>query len=157
MENVKKIEKNIIYKLTTKLGLFIIVALLVAGIYQVYATIPQIKETITLATTVKSETFTELYFENHNDLPGIIESHKIYNFTFTIHNLEDRKINYLYIVYLQTASTKVILNQGTINMENGAYKSIREEFGPLKNARVKITVELVNKNQLIDFWMEPSI
>jgi hypothetical protein len=157
MKNIKKIEENVIYKLTTKIGLLIIVALLFVGIYQIYATIPQIKGSVTLATTVKPETFTELYFEEHNNLPNVIEPNRSYNFTFTIHNLESQRMNYLYIVYLQTVSKKTILNQGSVNLADGEYKSITEYFGPLTNFRIKITVELINKNQLIDFWMNPSL
>jgi len=118
-----------------------------------FHSLPAVKEMITLATTVKPETFTELYFEDHINLPKTIYQYQEYYFTFTVHNLEHKKMSYPYLVYLQTVSKKIILDQGTINLEDGGYKSVAENFGPLKNIDMKITVELVDKNQLIDFLM----
>ena len=116
--------------------------------------LPVAKEAFVLATTVKPETFTELYFEDHLNLPKIITSHGNYNFTFTLHNLENRDMEYPYVVYLETADKKIILEQGVIGLNDGGYQSVKEDFGPLKPVRMKITVELVNKNQKISFWME---
>ena len=56
--------------------------------------------TILIFTTKKSESFTELYFENHQNLPKSIELGKNYEFYFTINNLENKPFNYNYQVNL---------------------------------------------------------
>jgi hypothetical protein len=116
--------------------------------------IPVVKEAFVLATTVKPETFTELYFEDHINLPKTIQSQKKYSFVFTIHNLENTDMEYPYIVYLQTINKKIILDTNKINLKNGEFKSVKEVFGPLQTIRMEIVVELINKKQSIDFWME---
>src|SRR3989344_6509010 len=100
------------------------------------------------------ENLTELYFENHNDLPKSITSGQKYEFTFTIHNLENKDMDYPYVVFLRTDEKKIILDEKSVNLKNGEFKMIKEEFGSLNNLKMKITVELVNRNQQIDFWME---
>lgn len=157
METFEKFKKlKINNKLIIKLAPLIFAVVVVIGIYYIYTSVPRVKNAIALATTVKPETLTELYFEDHINLPAVIKPHENYKFTFTIHNLEYKTMNYSYVVYLQAKNKKIVLNQGGVNIENGGYASITEYFGPLTNTRMKITVELVNKNQLIDFWMEPS-
>jgi hypothetical protein len=117
-------------------------------------TIAAVKETIDLATTKKPETLTELYFENHASLPKTIERHTNYSFTFTIHNLEYKAMQYPYVVYLEANNKKIVLDEGLVSLKDGGYTSITEEFGPLKLVRMKITVELAGRNQPISFWME---
>jgi hypothetical protein len=158
MKKIKKIKNiKINLKLLLAVELIVFAVLFIMSVAKLISSNPVIKETIALATTVKPETFTELYFENHNDLPKTINPNQNYSFIFTIHNLEYKNMNYPYSVYLETADTKIILDQGTFTLENNGYKSIKESFGPLKNTRMKITVELVNRNQVIDFWMDPFL
>lgn len=116
--------------------------------------VPAVKNAINLATTVKPETFTELYFEDHINLPKTIKKHEEYIFVFTIHNLEYKDMEYPYVVYLETTDKKIILNENKVGLKNGEYISVKEDLGPLKSIRMKIIVELVNKNQSIAFWMD---
>jgi len=44
------------------------------------------------------EPLTEVYFENHTQLPSTIELGKTYNYSFTIHNLEHQKMRYTYSI-----------------------------------------------------------
>lgn len=142
------------YRLIVKIGLLLLAVGLVTRLVRIANSVPKIKEAIVLATTVKPETFTELYFEDHINLPKIILPHENYNFTFTLHNLEYKDMEYPYVVYLETASKKIILDQGVIGVKDGGYQSVKVDFGPLKPIRMKIVVELVNKKQNIIFWME---
>jgi hypothetical protein len=142
------------HKLIRQAGLLILVAASLVGIYGLVSNVPSIRNAVTLATTAKPEAFTELYFEDHNDLPKTIERYKEYSFSFTIHNLEHKDVEYSYIVYLQRDSGRTILDSGRFSLQNDEYKSQREDFGPLENTRTQIVVEITNKNQQIDFWME---
>jgi hypothetical protein len=115
---------------------------------------PVAKEAITTATTIKPEKFSELYFEDHINLPKTIIPLKEYSFTFTLHNLEYQDMVYPYVVYLTTFEKKIILYEGIIRLKHNEYWSQREDYGPLKSIRMKITVELIDKNQSISFWMD---
>jgi hypothetical protein len=152
----KKTNNKLISLVVKVVSFSLIAVALILGAIQIINRVPSVKNTLELATTVKAETFTELYFEDHLNLPKTIEKYKFYNFTFTIHNLENKDMEYPYVVYLQTVDKKIILNQNTVSVKSGEYGSIYEDFGPLKNIRMKFVVELVDKNQSIHFWMEAN-
>jgi hypothetical protein len=116
--------------------------------------IPLMKSTMVLATTVQPEKFTELYFEDHLRLPKIIIPGQQYRFAFTIHNLENSDMKYSYHVYLQTQNNQVTLDKSSINILNGRSSTIVENFSPLIPEKTQVTVELINKNQKISFWMQ---
>lgn len=115
-----------------------------------------IKEAIIMATTVKPETFTELYFENHTQLPDKVTRLQKYSFSFTIHNLEYQDMEYPYTVYLQRDNEKTILTQGSVSLKHDESKTIQDTVGPFKNLRTKIVVELTNKNQIISYWLDKA-
>lgn len=142
------------HKLIIQTGLLILAGASLVGIYELASNVPSIRHAVVLATTAKPEPFTELYFEDHSNLPRTIEKYKQYSFSFTIHNLESRDVEYPYIVYLQTDSEKTILDSGRLTLQNDEYRSQEEHFGPLRSPRAEIVVELTNKNQQIDFWMQ---
>jgi hypothetical protein len=148
----KSIRPN--HKLIIQTGLLILAAASVVGILVLASNVPGIRNAVTLATTEKPEAFTELYFEDHGNLPKTIEKYKEYSFSFTIHNLESKDMAYSYIVYLQRDSERTILDSGGFGLQNDEYRSQREDFGPLENLRTRVVVEITNKNQQIDFWME---
>jgi len=117
--------------------------------------IPRVKEAIVLATTKKPKTFTELYFEDHLNLPGKIEIGKGQSFKFTIHNLEYRDTTYKYEINAVDDKEDVILSSGSATLSHDEYKTINESFvSATASGRTKIEVLLVDQNQSIDFWME---
>lgn len=148
---MKKMKENL--KLIIKTSLLLIIVYFLIGFTKFIGSIPQVKEAVVLATTKKPETFTEVYFEDHTNLPKTIKKHEEYSFVFTIHNLEYKDMKYSYIVFLQRDNQKIILDQGNLNLKDNEFKSVKEDFGPLKNLKAKIVVEIINKNQQIDFWM----
>lgn len=114
-----------------------------------------ITEVVTSATSVNHEPFTEIYFDKHTELPTIVIPLKQYNFKFTIHNLENKTMNYVYEVYLNTNDGKLSIDKGSTTMKNHEYKTFEEGFsinGHL--TKDEIVVKLINKNQQIDFWIE---
>jgi len=72
-----------------------VVWVIVIGFFLIVECVPSVKEAIVLATTVKPETFTELYFEDHLSLPNMVTLFKENNFKFTIHNLENKDMEYV--------------------------------------------------------------
>lgn len=148
MKNYKQILKNATYVFFIAVIVF---ELVILG--KLLMSNKAIADAVTLATTRQPERFTELYFENHLSLPKDIIRFKKYKFAFTIHNLEYRDTEYPYRIYLQRETEKILLNRGKVSLKQDEYKTITEEFGPLKNIRSKIVVELTAKNQMIHFWM----
>src|SRR3989344_6070905 len=117
--------------------------------------IPRVKEAIVLATTKKPETFTELYFEDHINLPGKIEIGKEQSFRFTIHNLEYRDMTYKYETKAVDDKEEITLSSGSVTLSHDEYRTINENFVlATASGKTKIQVTLVDKNQSIDFWME---
>jgi len=140
----------------TKMATLIIFApIFVLGSYLLPKYISRLKNAVVSAASVKPEKFTELYFEDSINLPKKVMENKEYNFTFTIHNLEGDKVDYPYIVYLQSETKRITLDEGNVAIPDYGYKTITEAFGPLKMTDIKIVVILSEKNQQIDFWLKP--
>jgi len=156
MEKVKKIlNKNINDQLIIVISLLIITVCSIVVVYQFVNYVPGVKEAIVLATTVKPETFTELYFEDHLSLPSKIADYQENKFKFTIHNLENKDMSYPYEVYIDVNGRKLILDKKSIFIKSNEFKTIDEDFTlVLTIERVEVIVNLLNKNQQIDFWME---
>jgi hypothetical protein len=101
------------------------------------------------------ETFTELYFENYLHLPSNVTPKHPYSFQFTLHNLEGKDMEYPYVVYLEVGQNKQIFDKGTIVVKENDYKTIQERFAAAGIlSKSEIVVELTNKNQQIDFWIQ---
>ena len=127
-----------------------------AGVY-VYRTNAKVRKTVDLATTVKPETFSELYFENYLNLPKDTTLNTKRFFHFTVHNLEYKDMLYVYEVYLDKDGKKLLIQDGTIKLRQDEYKTTDVSytlFYPIK--RAKVVVNLRNKNQQIDFWIGES-
>lgn len=114
-----------------------------------------LRTTIVLATTHQPERFTELYFEGHTGLPRGTQTDKLYSFTFTIHNLEYKKMDYPYLVYLEDSNgQKTVLASGNVTMIHDSYRSFPVIFAlPDTITRGKVVVKLTQKKQEIHFWM----
>ena len=100
----------------------------------------------------QTETFTELYFEDSAHLPSAFVPNHPYFFQFTLHNLEGKDMEYSYEVYIKAGQNKQIFDKGTIFVKENDYKTIQENFAAASNLpKSEIAVELINKNQQIDF------
>lgn len=150
------IHKKSDYILFLKIGLCLILFFrILIEINRIIQYFPAIKKTLVLATTNIPESYSELYFENHNYLPWKIESNQVYGFTFTIHNLENKDMEYAYEVYLDINSIRQNQEQRTVFIKKNQFLSIPINFSiktPIP--RSKMVVNLINKNQQIYFWIE---
>ncbi len=155
----KIINKHIKSILKLEGALIILLSLMV--IWKIaYKTIPSFRETVILATTVQPERFTELYFENHLTLPKNITMYQTEKFSFTIHNLEYKDMQYPYEVYIKCLQIgcngeKQLIDEGKFTLKHDKYKTIDENYTiTLPTARVQIIINLINKNnQQIHFWI----
>ena len=139
--------------LLIKIGFLILLVCIAIGSYWAYKNIPGVKENVNLATTVKPETFTELYFENHLKLPSTVKVGEKYTFSFTVHNLEYKTRSYPYEVYLDTNGQNQYIEKSSFILKQNSYKTIIENFSVNLATKSAVVVSLINKNQSIDFWV----
>jgi nicotinic acid mononucleotide adenylyltransferase len=112
------------------------------------------------------EPLTEVYFENHTQLPVYLFLDKPYNYSFTVHNLEYQKMRYTYTVDTFDENGKLLYN-----MDKGEFilgmdeKSVIEESFKLAEHfnRTEIVVNVSKdlslerpkfKNKL--WWPDPN-
>ena len=137
-----------------KIRLLVLVVWFIVIGFLVVECVPSVKEALILATTVKPETFTELYFEDHLFLPNKVTLFKENNFKFTIHNLENKDMEYPYEVYIDLNREKQMIDKSSVLIKKNEYKTILEEFTiTIPIQRVKVAINLISKNQQIHFWM----
>lgn len=139
------------------IGFTILFLAVVYSGFTLYA-IPSVRETIALATTVKPETFTELYLEDHTNLP---KSNQVKNpewFKFTVHNLEYKTMNYPFEVYIEDIDgNKAVIMKDIFKLNHDEYKTIPvyyELLYPIE--RGKVVVNLIDKDQAVHFWIGKS-
>lgn len=110
-----------------------------------------LKDFSKLALSKQPETFTELYFTDHLSLPKQIKLGVPYSFKFTVHNLEYQDFTYVY----EVTADNLILDKDQFSLKHDEVKTILVTFRIFRHfERIKITVNLVNKNQPIHFWLE---
>ena len=91
------------------------------------------------------EPLTELYFENHTELPKYLFLNKPYNFTFTIHNLEYQKMRYNYSIdaYDENETFLYNLDSGDFILENNETETIYKEFTKKEHfPRTKVLISI---------------
>jgi hypothetical protein len=118
------------------------------------------------------EPLTEVYFENHTQLPNVIFLNTPYDFSFTVHNLEYIPMNYSYNVTAEYLGNLIPVESGKFSLENNQTTTINESFefsGKFQRAKIQIVIsrDFENtlqkdpnlKNQTIDihFWVNEYI
>ena len=112
-----------------------------------------VKDTIALATTIRPETYTELYFENHTSLLKNLSATDSARFTFAIHNKEFKDMEYPYIVSIERNTGNFVIDQGVMKIKQNQVKT-HESFVRINpGEKAKVTVRLLNLNQQIHFWI----
>ncbi|HRN69940.1 MAG TPA: hypothetical protein PLS49_02035 [Candidatus Woesebacteria bacterium] len=100
------------------------------------------------------ERFTELYFEDHTNLPTHLIASDEADFKFTVHNLEYEPFTYNYTVKAESTQSAELLDEGTFTLNHDEYKTIGGTISTQEaQIRTKINVSLENKNQSIHFWV----
>ena len=111
-------------------------------------------ELVTLDLVPKPEKLTELYFEDSANLPSSAASNQIISFAFIIHNLETIDYLYVYEVSVNVNGIRHIVDSGKVMVKNNQYYVKNEKFNLMNlTRRQEVVVELINKQQSIDFWI----
>lgn len=91
------------------------------------------------------EPLTEVYFENHDQLPEQILINQPYNYSFTVHNLEHQKMRYYYKInaYDEEDNYLYEFDSGDFTLLDGESRTIYEEFTMQEHFdRTKIVVNI---------------
>jgi len=113
---------------------------------------------VLIFTTKTSESFTELYFEDHQNLPNQIQLGKGYPFQFSIHNLENEQFEYNYKISIEyyksdkLQKTETLL-QDTITLEHDQSATIPYTL-ILEDSFESAKIVVETNDQEIHFWVE---
>ena len=111
-------------------------------------------ELVTLDLIPQPENLTELYFNNHTNLPSSATRNQVISFAFVIHNLEATDYQYTYAVSINAHGTRRIIDSGNILVKNNQYCVKNEKIHLMTSEQSQeVVVELTNKQQSIDFWI----
>ena len=111
------------------------------------------------------EPLTELYLENHTELPINVYLNKTYNFSFTTHNLEYQNVEYTYVINAYDVNNTLLfeIDEGKFTLANNESKSINENYvfkNPFGRAKieVKITKNLIGEPEFKRklWWPDPN-
>ena len=85
-------------------------------------------------------------------MPEEVELNKEYYFSFGVHNLENKKMNYTYSIYLKSSK----IDEGYIILDHDMISITNKEFiieNKEENSSTPLSVQLLNKEQEIHFWV----
>jgi hypothetical protein len=112
------------------------------------------------------EPLTELYFQNSSVLPDNIFLNHVYNYSFTIHNLEYQEMGYNYTIAAYDVNNTFLyqMDSGNIILNNNQSVTIPENFSINQSfGRMEIVVNITKDNLGItpDFkkklwWPDPN-
>jgi hypothetical protein len=120
-----------------------------------YHNAAKIKKAFALALTHQPEPLTELYFEDHTNLPQTIELGEKQSFRFTIHNLEYTPTTYTYEISSIDDVSNITFATGSTTLAHDAFATTAVQYiESTTSGRVKIQVSLVGRDQSIHYWME---
>lgn len=100
----------------------------------------------------RPERFTELYFENHTNLPKTKVKNETIFFSFTVHNLEGKDMQYPYVVYFKNNYGTTTVEKSGAFVKDNEYKTITESYTFKSNSpQETLYVELTDKHQELHF------
>lgn len=103
------------------------------------------------------ERFTELYLEDHLNLPKTYSRGRDATFKFTVHNVEHEQVTYEYLVSATSTESARIIDRGSFTLAHDAYKTIGQKIASTEaQQRTKINISLENKDQSIHFWVDKA-
>lgn len=100
------------------------------------------------------ERFTELYFDDYDNLPKKIIDNKTISFSFTVHNLEGMDKEYPYVIYTKKNHGETVLDIKTVSVKNNEYKTVTESYTFNEFSTEEIVfIELIEQDQKIHFLL----
>ena len=137
------------------LGLMIVIALSFA-VYEnrkaAYAAMDNLK------LIPRPERFTELYFNDHINLPKQFSPGEKISFSFVIHNLEGASKDYPYVVYFKSKDGQLKnIEEKTVTLADGEVRAIDESYvSESSENQGGIYIKLKDQQQEIHFLLSAS-
>jgi hypothetical protein len=105
----------------------------------------------------EKETFTELYFDNHLSLPKTFIAGHPEIFSFVIHNLEGRAMDYPYLVFIKTDKGRKKIEDYSVHINDGESRTVYISFMPEETVNSgSVVVSLEGLKQDIHFLIGKS-
>ncbi|MCD4770893.1 hypothetical protein K8R30_00575 [archaeon] len=112
------------------------------------------------------EPLTELYFEEHTQLPSSVSLNEIYNFAFTTNNLEYQDMRYYYNVSVFDVNGSFVksVGFGDFVIEHNESRTVEEGFlfaESFERAKIKVLIKKDHMNITPEFktklwWPDPN-
>lgn len=112
------------------------------------------------------EPLTELYFEEHTQLPSSVSLNEIYNFVFTTNNLEYQDMRYYYNVSVFDVNGSFVksVGFGDFVIEHNESRTVEEGFlfaESFERAKIKVLIKKDHMNITPEFktklwWPDPN-
>ena len=107
---------------------------------------------------IPKEGFSEIYFDDFNEIPTSIKLNEPLKFSFIVINKEANEENYDYIVMIKYKSKQDIIDSGSFSLKNNEINIIEETILVKEDFNLAIvSVKLLNKNQEIHFWVRQDV
>lgn len=107
------------------------------------------------------EPLSEVYFENHTKLPVNIFLKRDYNFTFTVHNLEYREMQYNYDINAFYGNKSLNIDKSDFVLADNESASFFHKFRfneSFERAQIVINVTKDNNESIdIHFWVDEIV
>lgn len=107
-----------------------------------------IAQAVTLATTHRPETFTELYFVNSSALPSYSPAQRVQHVSFHITNHEAKQMTYTYVISQDATQ----IAHAMVTLDDGKGTDIPFSFMiAVPNSTTQLSVHLENRSEHVDF------
>lgn len=100
------------------------------------------------------EPYTELYLNNHLDIPSFLEADKEATASFTINNREHKTNNYKFIVSQSTGDESRTIASGSTTLKQNQSKSFEFTYSvATTEPKTKVNIDLPLQQQSIHFYV----
>ncbi|MBS3149638.1 hypothetical protein J4455_03000 [Candidatus Woesearchaeota archaeon] len=103
---------------------------------------------------IPKSSFTEIYFNDIENIPKIAKINQPIIFSFSVSNKQNKNYNYEYELMLKIGDNESIIKRDNFNLNKNEIKNIIENLTIKENfEKALISVKLIDTNQEIHFWV----
>lgn len=102
------------------------------------------------------EPLSELYFEDHINLPKNFQPGVPQTLRFTIHNIEYKPMKYTVDVSARIGDKLTPIQSGTVLLAHNAFETLKQDVTLTEATRTAVLISL-DSGQKIQVWMDPQL
>lgn len=100
------------------------------------------------------ESYTELYIDNHQNLPNYLAPGREASASFTLRNSEHKLKNYKFVITKTLEKDTDVIGSGSASLAHGQSKSFKFDFDvATTEARTRVEVAIPDLNQSVHFYV----